>query len=92
MVSIQAFAFQTGQRVRRYVEVPADAGYGGGVSGNGGGTAAVTSAGFHDKHDNIVLELGFNRPTWLADSASCNHESFVLDMILPRVLGRGCTS
>ena len=25
-----------------------------------------------------MLELGFNRPTWLADSSVCNHESYVL--------------
>ena len=65
--------------------VPAEAGYGGGMGG-GGGTTAVTAARFHDDNDAIVLELGFNRPTWLADSSSSNHETFFLEMILPRVL------
>ena len=51
-----------------------------------GPCGAVTSARFHDDNDAIVLELGFNRPTWLADSSSCNHETFLLEMILPRVL------
>lgn len=46
----------------------------------------MTKHKFHSEHDALILELGFNRPTWLADTLTCNHESFVLDMVLPRVL------
>lgn len=67
------------------VLIPADAGFGGARSG-GGGTAAVTSRGWHDRTDHVVCELGFNRATWLADVPGANHESFVLETILPRVL------
>lgn len=43
---------------------------------------------FHEKNECVVVELGFNRPTWLADTATCNHESFLLDVVLPRFLAR----
>lgn len=43
---------------------------------------------FHEKNECVVMELGFNRPTWLADTATCNHESFLLDVVLPRFLAR----
>ena len=53
------------------IVVPADPGYGDGL-GQVGGTAAITETGFHDANGAIVLELGFNRPTWLNDAAECN--------------------
>lgn len=67
------------------IVVPADPGYGDGL-GQVGGTVAITETGFHDANGAIVLELGFNRPTWLNDAAECNHESYLLDVVLPRVL------
>ena len=67
------------------IVVPADPGYGDGL-GQVGGTVAIVETGFHDANGAIVLELGFNRPTWLADAAECNHESYLLDVVLPRVL------
>ena len=72
------------------IVVPADPGYGDGL-GQVGGTVAITETGFHDANGAIVLELGFNRPTWLNDAAECNHESYLLDVVLsrPRVAQRG---
>ena len=64
------------------IVIPADAGYG----GSRGGGAVIAKEGFHNNNDAIVLELGFNRPTWMADTLTCNHESFFLEVILPRVM------
>ena len=41
---------------------------------------------FHEKHDAIVCEIGFNRPSWVADTSATNHESFLLDVVLPRLV------
>ena len=54
--------------------------------GSGGGIKAVKKLHFHNEHDAIVCELGFNRPSWVADSSISNHESYVLNIVLPRVL------
>jgi pimeloyl-ACP methyl ester carboxylesterase len=74
--------------------IPADAGYGGVFGGSLGGTMAARSAGggnFADARDVLVCELGFNRPSWVADTSTTNHESFVLDAVLPRlVAGYNC--
>lgn len=67
--------------------IPADAGYGG-VLGSLSGTdvlCALNDRSFHDTHDAIVCELGFNRPSWVADTSKTNHESFLLDVLLPRL-------
>ena len=67
--------------------IPADAGYGG-VLGSLSGTDALCAMNdrkFHDTHDAIVCELGFNRPSWVADTSETNHESFLLDVLLPRL-------
>lgn len=80
------------QRLKPYpvvVIVPADAGYGTPGGDRVSGTQAVCYRGggrkFHEKNDCLVCELGFNRPTWVADTSSTNHESFVLDVVLPRL-------
>ena len=67
--------------------IPADAGYGG-VLGSLSGTQAVcyeSGRNFHERNDCIICELGFNRPTWVADTSTTNHESFVLDVVLPHL-------
>ena len=69
------------------IVIPADAGYGG-VLGSLSGTDALCAMhdrSFHDTHDAIVCELGFNRPSWVADTSRTNHESFLLDVALPRL-------
>ena len=70
------------------VIIPADAGFGG-VLGSLSGTDVLCSLHdrkFHEKHDAIVCEIGFNRPSWVADTSATNHESFLLDVVLPRLV------
>ena len=70
------------------VAVPADAGFGQALNATGATKVICDDEKFHDKNECVVVELGFNRPTWLADTVATNHESFFLDVILPRVLAR----
>ena len=70
------------------VAVPADAGFGQTLNATGATKVICDDEKFHDKNECVVVELGFNRPTWLADTVTTNHESFFLDVILPRVLAR----
>ena len=70
------------------VAVPADAGFGQTLNATGATKVICDDEKFHDKNECVVVELGFNRPTWLADTVASNHESFFLDVILPRVLAR----
>ena len=70
------------------VAVPADAGFGQTLNATGATKVICDDEKFHDKNECVVVELGFNRPTWLADTVTSNHESFFLDVILPRVLAR----
>ena len=68
------------------VVVPSGPGYGANAGdGVGGGAAIQNSAWWTSGRSFIVCELCVNRATWLADTTSSNHESFLMEMILPRV-------
>ena len=65
--------------------VPGEAGFG----PRDGKTSLMTSVSkkrWNDDHDVVIVELGFNTPTWLNDSSSVNHESYLLKVVLPHFL------
>jgi len=65
--------------------VPGEAGFGP-REGKVSLTSSVAKKKWNDAKDVILVELAFNTPTWLNDSASMNHESYLLKVLLPHFL------
>ena len=65
--------------------VPGEAGFGP-REGKVSLTSSVAKKKWNDAKDVILVELAFNTPTWLNDSASMNHESYLLKVVLPHFL------
>lgn len=53
---------------------------------------ALRDLEYHNKNDCIIVDLCFNTYTWMNDSCSRNHESYLMNVVLPELLGYEATN
>jgi len=62
--------------------VPGEAGFGP-RDGKASLSASIAKTKWNDECQVILIEVVFNTPTWLNDSATSNHESYLMKVVLP---------
>ena len=62
--------------------VPGEAGFGP-RDGKASLSASIAKTKWNDECQVILVEVAFNTPTWLNDSATSNHESYLMKVVLP---------
>ena len=53
---------------------------------------ALRDLEYHNMNDCIIVDLCFNTYTWMNDSCSRNHESYLMNVVLPELLGYEATN
>lgn len=59
---------------------------------NEGMVMALRDLDYHNTNDCIIVDLCFNTYTWMNDSCSRNHESYLMNVVLPELLGYEATN